>query len=259
MMKYLVAGFAGFASLASAQKAEAVELEHFRLLNELRANGFTCPKGTNFPPNPTPLKFDCRLWKASDLHSKDMADKGYFSHTSRDGRSPWDRARAQGVNAGGENIAAGRSGAAEVLEQWKNSDGHCTNMMSASFRIFGVGRHFNANSKYRYYWTQMLGRASELASLDQSCLGDAPTAMPTLPPVSTQPPVSTPVAKECKDMEIASECEGNIACDAKVKNGSLKKCQKKKCKKIKDANTCALVEHCKPKMKKGEMKKCGNN
>ena len=32
------------------------------------------------------------------------------------------RLACQGAN--GENIAAGRSGAANVLDQWKNSDGH---------------------------------------------------------------------------------------------------------------------------------------
>ena len=28
-----------------------------------------------------------------------MADNGYFSHTSQDGRSPWDRAEAQGIRS----------------------------------------------------------------------------------------------------------------------------------------------------------------
>lgn len=51
--------------------------------------------------------------------------RNYFSHTSLDGRSPWDRAREQGISANGENIAAGRSSASGTLEQWKNSDGHC--------------------------------------------------------------------------------------------------------------------------------------
>merc|ERR1712232_274013 len=107
----------------SGPEASNLEWEHFKLVNKLRAAGFTCPDGTSYAPNSEAMKFDCRLWKASQLHSQDMADKNYFSHTSKDGRSPWDRARAQGASASGENIAAGSSTAQAVLEQWKKSNG----------------------------------------------------------------------------------------------------------------------------------------
>jgi hypothetical protein len=96
-----------------------------------------------------------------------MADNTYFSHTSQDGRSPWDRADAQGIAANGENIAAGRDSAQRVLEQWKNSDGHCKNMGNPSFKIFAVGYAFNAGSPYRHYWTQMFKSAE--VELDTSC------------------------------------------------------------------------------------------
>merc|ERR1719221_342344 len=95
--------------------------EHFQLVNQLRAQGFTCPQGATFAPNPLPLKFDCRLWVASRLHSEDMAAQNYFSHTSKDGRSPWKRAEEQGTDAHGENIAAGSGSAAGALVQFKNS------------------------------------------------------------------------------------------------------------------------------------------
>jgi len=96
-----------------------------------------------------------------------MADKNYFSHTSKDGRSPWDRARAQGASASGENIAAGSSTAQAVLEQWKKSNGHCKGMMNTGNKIFAVGKGANQGSKYKHYWTQMFGRSA--AGLDTSC------------------------------------------------------------------------------------------
>lgn len=151
----------------AATKPLQKELDHFKLVNRLRAKGFTCPKGQRFAPNKVPLKFDCRLWRASQLHSKDMANKNYFSHTSKDGRSPWDRAKKQGINAGAENIAAGRETASAVLEQWKKSDGHCRGMMNAAMKTFGVGYGHNSKASYRHYWTQMLARVT---SADQSCL-----------------------------------------------------------------------------------------
>jgi uncharacterized protein YkwD len=150
----------------------ALEWEHFGLLNELRAAGFTCPEGASYPANPVPLKFDCRLWKASQLHSKDMADQNYFAHDSKDGRSPWDRAKAQGISAGGENIAAGTGTAAGVLTQWKNSDGHCRNMGNAGSKLFAVG--YAPGGSYRHYWTQMFAGEQ---TVDTSCHPDSSLLM----------------------------------------------------------------------------------
>merc|ERR1711879_1006063 len=118
-----------------------------------------------FDANQVPLQFDCRLWRASQLHSQDMADNAYFDHSSQDGRSPWDRANAQGISANGENIAAGRDSAEGALDQWKNSDGHCRNMGNPSFKLFAVG--YAAGGPFRHYWTQMF-KTNEV-KLDTSC------------------------------------------------------------------------------------------
>jgi len=154
------------ASDPSGQKVSALAWEHFGLLNSLRAEGFACPS-KSFPPNPVALKFDCRLWAAAQLHSQDMADRNYFSHTSLSGLSPWQRATAQGISANAENIAAGGSTASSTLEQWKTSDGHCLNMMSSNMKLFGIGYGYNAGSTYRHYWTEML--KIDDVPLDESC------------------------------------------------------------------------------------------
>jgi uncharacterized protein YkwD len=146
---------------AARTEVSAVEWEHFGLVNELRAEGFTCPEGNTYTPNSQPLFFDCRLWKASYLHSDDMAQNNYFAHNSQDGRSPWQRAEAQGISASAENIAKGQSTAAAVLNSWKNSDGHCNNMMNPNNEAFAVGHAADGN-----LWTQMYKRSNET---DTSC------------------------------------------------------------------------------------------
>ncbi|CAE7224243.1 ykwD [Symbiodinium sp. CCMP2592] len=182
-LKFLL--FQVTACLGVGGTMEERSYEHFGLLNDLRAAGFTCPGGNSYAPNDVPLKFDCRLWAAAQLHSQDMADNGYFSHTSQDGRSPWDRAEAQGIRANGENIAAGRSGAEAVLEQWKNSDGHCKNMMNPNFRVFAVGYAYNSGSRYRHYWTQMF-KSSDVSDLDTSCyIPEATTSSSTTTTITT--------------------------------------------------------------------------
>jgi len=138
--------------------------EHFVLLNAIRATGFTCPQGMAFAPNNKALQFDCRLWKASYLHSRDMAENNYFSHVSLDGREPWDRAIEQDTSAYAENIAAGSGSAQGTLDQFKASDAHCRNMLSPQYEVAGVG--YAAGGQHRHYWTQMFSFAGEV---DRSC------------------------------------------------------------------------------------------
>lgn len=151
-------------------KVSAKEWQHFQLVNQLREKGFVCPGGKRFSPNAKALIFDCRLWKAAQLHSQDMADKGYLDHDSKDGRSPWGRAEAQGIKANGENIAAGHSSAKAVLDGWHESDGHCQNMGNPKFTMFAVGWGYNAADPQHMmnYWTQMF--KTDQVSPDQSCL-----------------------------------------------------------------------------------------
>ncbi|MCA9524575.1 MAG: CAP domain-containing protein, partial [Myxococcales bacterium] len=75
--------------------------------------------------------------------SADMVAQNYFSHTSKDGRSPAQRmkdAGATNLGAWGENIAAGSSTAEAVMQQWLNSSGHCQNLMNRSFAFIGIGK-----------------------------------------------------------------------------------------------------------------------
>jgi uncharacterized protein YkwD len=102
------------------------------------------------------LHVDSRLTTAAQLHSQDMAKRNYFSHTSLDGRSPWDRMRAQGYAYGsGENIAAGYTTPEAVMKGWMNSSGHRANILNCSSKAIGVG--VGKGGSYGIYWTQDFG------------------------------------------------------------------------------------------------------
>ncbi len=104
------------------------------------------------------LRADVHLTAAARLHSEDMARRNYFSHTSLDGRTPWDRIRAQGYAYGSaENIAAGQRTPAEVMSAWMNSPGHKANILNCASAAIGVGIGRNSASKYGIYWTQDFG------------------------------------------------------------------------------------------------------
>src|SRR4051812_42645715 len=69
--------------------AESFKQEFLNYINTTRAKGCNC--GTKwFPPAP-PLSWNVVLQKSAFGHAKDMNDKNYFSHTSKDGRSMQDR------------------------------------------------------------------------------------------------------------------------------------------------------------------------
>ena len=169
-------------SAATVSTHSEVDWEGYLLLKELRKQGFTCPGGRSFPPNSGELLFDCRLWRAAQQHSQDMGEKNYFSHYSPSGQDPFDRSEAQGFPTFNENIASGVADAAGTLEQWKKSDGHCTNMMEAGHNRMAVGYANVQGSTYKHYWTQLFG--ADTGAADDSCYrsGSAPAPSPSPAP-----------------------------------------------------------------------------
>lgn len=105
-----------------------------------------------------------KLVVAARGHSLDMANNDFFSHTGSNGSSPGDRIEAQGYNWSwwGENIAAGYTTPADVMNGWMDSPGHRDNILDCNFTEIGIGYIFRANDPgsvtYRHYWTQVFGR-----------------------------------------------------------------------------------------------------
>lgn len=120
-----------------------IEAEVVELANESRAD-----EGLDA------LECDADMTRAARLHSQDMCDEGYFSHSSLDGRTPWDRMRAQGVQfgRGAENIAQGQGNPASVHSSWMNSPGHRANILTGGLRRIGVG-FVDCNGNR--YWTEV--------------------------------------------------------------------------------------------------------
>lgn len=127
--------------------------------NAARATGHTCGD-TYFPPAP-PLAWDQSLGQAALAHSRDMADKRYFSHQGSDNTNAGDRARQAGYpwQRIGENIAAGLGTPEEAVVGWLGSPPHCANLMDPGFTEMGAAYAINPKSKtQRAYWTQVFGK-----------------------------------------------------------------------------------------------------
>jgi len=87
------------------------------------------------------LSVNQRLARAAQARADDMARRNYFSHTSPDGRTPWDFIEDTGYQYSnvGENLATGQRTAAEVQRSWERSSGHRANQLNRKFTETGIG------------------------------------------------------------------------------------------------------------------------
>lgn len=119
--------------------------EVIRLVNVERANEGLAPLST----------FDS-LTEAAEIRAPELPE--LFSHTRPDGSTCFTALNETGASKGaytmGENIAAGQSTPAAVVESWMNSPGHRANILNGDFTHIGVG-YIRVDSGYRHYWVQM--------------------------------------------------------------------------------------------------------
>ncbi|MDI2129296.1 CAP domain-containing protein [Yinghuangia seranimata] len=103
-----------------------------------------------------PLTADPALRDLARAHSDDMADRDYFAHDTPDGKTPWNRAAAVGIDyLGAENIARGQATPAAVMDAWMNSPGHRANILDCGLHKLGVGVRTGTGGPW---WTQDFGR-----------------------------------------------------------------------------------------------------
>jgi uncharacterized protein YkwD len=93
-----------------------------------------------------PLCINPVLTRAARSHSREMVEKGYFSHYSEDGEGVGARLRRFGYDWSvcGENLAGGYGNPEEpdsIFELWTNSTHHRANILDRRFRQVGVGTY----------------------------------------------------------------------------------------------------------------------
>lgn len=84
--------------------------------------------------------FDDQLRDIGRNHCKDMFERGYFSHYTPEGFSPFDRMDEKGIiyEAAGENLALSPN-ADIAMQGLMNSPGHKANILSTNFGRIGIG------------------------------------------------------------------------------------------------------------------------
>lgn len=135
------------------------------------------------------------LNKVAELKAEDMATKGYFAHTSPEGKAPWYWFKQAGYSYeyAGENLAVDFTDSEDVTLAWMNSPTHRANIVKDAYTEVGTGI---ATGVYQgnptVFVAQVYGKPATLAMANVSA--PKPVVVPTKVPtaevaVATQTPV----------------------------------------------------------------------
>lgn len=132
----------------STATSDAFQIQFLSAVNKVRSRTRKCGQKV-FSAAP-PLRLNKKLTIAAYQHSLDMSDNQFLKHTSSNGDTLVKR--LQDVNyswsAVGENIAHNQKNIEQVIDDWLNSPGHCSNLMSSDYKQTGI-------AVVKKYWTQV--------------------------------------------------------------------------------------------------------
>jgi len=187
---------------------------------------FVIGKGTNFlaavissvivdKTNEERINFDLNslvsnnlLELAAQLKANDMAKKGYFSHNTPEGFTPWYWLERVGYSysAAGENLAVNFTDSEDVVNAWMDSPGHRANILKDKYTQIGVA---TAKGEYKgrqaifvvqYFGTPSVAAAQTAPTQQVATQTPEPTPAPT-PVAETKPSTTEQVASEATKNE----------------------------------------------------------
>ncbi len=130
VLSFLVAACSDTGGLGPGPAVDVEVTRFVELMNDHRAS-VGCPE----------LSWNGEVAAVAQVHSQDMVDRAFFSHTNPDGASPFDRLTAASISysRAAENIARGHPTAEAVLNAWLGSAGHRANIENCQLSQHGVG------------------------------------------------------------------------------------------------------------------------
>lgn len=155
------------------------------------------------------------LAQAAQSKANDMLAKGYFSHNTPEGKTPWDFVVAAGYNyvSAGENLAVNFVEAEDVENAWMNSPGHKANILNQTFSEIGIGiAQGTYQDKNAIFVVQMFGSpVAQKVALDNkpTIVAPAVVAVKEESKNLTKPPAVS-LVKPSNESVVAKEVLPNI-------------------------------------------------
>ena len=131
------------------------------------------------------LRTNPLLQAAAQEKADDMANNGYFAHTSPAGVAPWHWFEYVGYRFiyAGENLAVNFSDSKDVVDAWMNSSGHRRNILDGNFTEVGIA---TAQGEFKgqpaIYVVELFGApaAAPIARGTPQASGAKPASVPTV-------------------------------------------------------------------------------
>jgi uncharacterized protein YkwD len=148
----------------------SMKKSYLTAVNSMRSKGRNCGNMGYFASAPA-LRWNDALYHAAYEHSADMLATRKFTHGGSGGSSDWtakvqhlgrasnfkDRMENNGYTEWrklAQNIASGMSSLEDTMQQWRESEHHCANIMNPIFTTFGMAHTADKGTKFIHYWTQ---------------------------------------------------------------------------------------------------------
>lgn len=134
------------------------------------------------------LQLNAQLTAAAQAKANDMAQRGYWSHVTPDGKQPWAFITAAGYQyeAAGENLAYGFGTSSDVMTAWMHSPEHKANIMNAVYQDVGFATANVANYQGTGPETIVVAEYGEPAGMINPQTGDT-TSTPVVLGSQAQP------------------------------------------------------------------------
>jgi len=103
------------------------------------------------------LRNDETLAAYATIRAQELAGQGEkIDHKRANGANPLADQNFIGRDGIAENIGADKNGsAASIVKAWRDSPHHYQTIISGEFQNIGIGYHYDANSVWKNYWTQI--------------------------------------------------------------------------------------------------------
>lgn len=167
-----------------------------------------------------PLSLDSRLSAAALAKAQDMLDNQYWSHTSPDGKQPWDFMKAANYSyrVAGENLARDFRHTHDMIAAWMASPTHKANVINSQYEQIGVAvvngklEGFDTTLVVQMFGTPPTQTAAVSDTSAQSSSGSEVQAVQTDSQTEpqTQPPTQEPPAEPTDTSEQTLESDSVI-------------------------------------------------
>jgi len=151
------------------------------------------------------------LAEAAQLKAQDMAEKGYFAHTSPEGRTPWYWLNKVGYkyDYAGENLAINFTDSQDVTDAWMDSSTHRANIIKSAYTEIGTGV---ATGIYEGRRTVFVAQLYANPRVDRvESLPPAPAVSDNLATAVSSDPVASESEKELTTVAVAnSDIQTNV-------------------------------------------------